>query len=84
MAATCLRQVSYTELLENEEYIHLINPYKCIKDVTCKYYRDNQPIMYARGFKNFQKRMFPDQYLKGIQKDGYDFCITKGFLEKYL
>lgn len=64
MAATCLRQVSYTELLENEEYLHLINPNKCSKDVTCKYFRDNQPIMYARGFTNFQKRMFPDQYLK--------------------
>lgn len=64
MAATCLRQISYTELLENEEFIHLINPNKCSKDVTCKYLRDNQPIMYARGFTNFQKRMFPDQYLK--------------------
>lgn len=59
MAATCLRQLSYTELLENEEYLHLINPNKCSKDVTCKYYRDNQPVMYARGFTNFQKRMFP-------------------------
>lgn len=64
MAATCLRQLSYTELLENEEYLHLINPNKCSKDVICKYYRDNKPIMYARGFTNFQKRMFPDQYLK--------------------
>lgn len=32
-AATCLRQLSYTELLENEEYIHLINPDKCSKDL---------------------------------------------------
>lgn len=64
MASTYLRQLSYTELLENEEYIHLINPNKCSKDVTCKYYRDNQPIMYAHGFTNFQKRMFPNQYLK--------------------
>lgn len=64
MAVTCLRQLPYTALLENEEYIHLINPKKCSKDETCKYYRGNQPVMYARGCTNFQKRKFPDQYLK--------------------
>lgn len=62
MAATCLHQISYPTLLEKEDYLHLINPQKCSKDATCKYYRDNQPIMYARGFTNFQKRMFPGQY----------------------
>ncbi len=35
-------------------------PKKCSKDETCKYYRGNQPVMYARGCTNFQKRKFPD------------------------
>lgn len=60
MAVTCLHQLPYTALLENEEYLHLINPKKCSKDETCKYYRGNQPVMYARGCTNFQKRKFPD------------------------
>lgn len=64
MAATCLHHTAYVAVLKTSEYIHLINPKKCSKDVTCKYYRDNQPVIYARGFTNFQKRMFPDQYLK--------------------
>lgn len=42
-------------LLENEEYIHLINLNKCSKDVTCKYDPDNQPIMYARGFRKLSE-----------------------------
>ncbi|WP_455671477.1 DUF6078 family protein [Phocaeicola sp.] len=62
MAAICLHQTVYTTMLENEEYIHLINPHRCSKNETCSYYRDNKPITYTRGFTNFQKQMFPEQY----------------------
>ena len=64
MATTCLRQFAYTTLIENEEYLRLINPTKCSKDETCKYYRDKKPVVFARGFTNFQKQMFPQQYDK--------------------
>ena len=62
MAATCLHQIAYATFLESEDYLRLINPTKCSKEESCAFYRDNKPITYARGFTNFQKRMFPDQY----------------------
>ena len=64
MATTCLRQFAYTTMIENEEYLRLINPTKCSKDEACKYYRDKKPVVFARGFTNFQKQMFPQQYDK--------------------
>lgn len=58
-AATCLHQVAYSMMMEqNEEYLRLINPTRCSKDETCTYYRDKKPVIFARGFTNFQKRMY--------------------------
>ena len=62
MAATCLHQMAYSILMEKEKYLRLINPTRCSKDESCSYYRDSKPMTYARGFSNFQKQMFPDQY----------------------
>lgn len=61
-AATCLHQQAYSELLKKNNYLRLINPCKCSKDGKCKFYRDSKPVVYARGFINFQKNMFPGQY----------------------
>ena len=62
MAATCLHQLVYSELLKTETCLHLLNPTQCVKNETRKFYRDNTPVTYARGFTHFQKKMFPDQY----------------------
>ena len=62
MAATCLHQTAYSTLIEHEEYLQLINPTRCSQNESCIYYRDSKPVTYARGFTNFQKRMFPGQY----------------------
>ena len=63
MAATCLHHIAYTMMLEqNEEYLRLINPTRCSKDKTCTYYHDKKPVIFARGFTNFQKHMFPQQF----------------------
>ena len=62
LAATCLYQIAYVHQIESETYLRLINPRKCSKDGNCLYYRDSAPVTFARGFTNFQKRMFPDQY----------------------
>ena len=62
MAATCLHQVAYSMMMEqNAEYLRLINPARCSKDEACTYYRDKKPVIFARGFTNFQKR-YPQQY----------------------
>lgn len=63
MAATCLHYIAYTMMMEqNEEYLQLINPARCSKDESCIYYRDKKPVIFARGYTNFQKRMYPQQY----------------------
>ena len=63
MAATCLHHIAYTMMLEqNEEYLRLINPTRCSKDKTFTYYHDKKQVIFARGFTNFQKHMFPQQY----------------------
>lgn len=62
LAATCLHQTAYSTLMEHSEYLRLINPSRCSKNESCIYYRDSKPVTYARGFTNFQKRMYPQQY----------------------
>lgn len=62
MAATCLHQIAYFTLMEHEEYLQLINPSRCCKNEACTYYRDKKLVIFARGFTNFQKRMYPQQY----------------------
>ena len=61
-ASACLHQQAYLELLKGNDYVRLINPRKCSTDGRCKFYRDSKPVLYARGFTNFQKKMFPGQY----------------------
>lgn len=63
MVATCLHHIAYSILMEqNAEFLRLINPTRCSKDESCTYYRDKKPVIFARGFTNFQKRMYPQQY----------------------
>lgn len=64
MAGKCLRRAAYAELINKQETLVLLNPDKCSKDSTCLHFRDNTPIRYAKGFKNFQKRMTQEQYAK--------------------
>lgn len=62
VASSCLHNLAYAPLKQKETYLRLINPDKCAKSETCTFYRSDKPITYARGFTNFQKRMFPEQY----------------------
>lgn len=62
LAATCLHQTAYSTLLEHADYLRLINPTRCCKNEACTYYRDKKLVIFARGFTNFQKRMYPQQY----------------------
>lgn len=62
MAETCLHQIAYPILLEKNDFVQVVNPGRCSKDAQCRFYRSNKPVIYARGFAHFQKRMFPDQY----------------------
>ncbi len=65
LAVSCLHHIAYTMMLEqNAEFLRLINPTKCSKDEACTYYRDKKPVVFAKGFTNFQKHMYPEQYDK--------------------
>lgn len=59
MAASCLHQIAHAMKLKTDELLRLINPTRCTQDASCAYYRSNRPMVYARGFTNFQRRMFP-------------------------
>ena len=62
MADSCLRQLAYRRHEELGTFLKLINPSKCSQQADCPYYVSNQPVRFAKGFTNFQKRMYPDQY----------------------
>ena len=44
--------------------MQVVNPERCIQGEGCKYFRDNTPVIYAKGFLNFQKKMTQEQYQK--------------------
>ena len=62
MAQRCLRRNAFTTLVGSEEYMCIINPNKCKQGEKCRYFRDNTPVVYAKGFKNMQKKMTQEQY----------------------
>ena len=62
MAASCLRQLAYRRHEELGTFLNLINPSKCSQQADCPHYVSNQPVRFAKGFTNFQKRMYPYQY----------------------
>ena len=66
MADSCLRQLAYRRHAELGTFLTLINPSMCNKQADCPHYVSNQPVRFARGFVNFQKRMYPEQYDKFI------------------
>ena len=61
-AKTCLRQIAYGRMLEGRTHLKLVNPRKCSQDGQCEFYREGKSLRFARGFANFKKRMYPDQY----------------------
>lgn len=60
--STCLRRLACGSLMKHCIYLRVINPDRCAPGATCPYYRDSAPVLYARGFRGMQSRMFPAQY----------------------
>ena len=61
-ADVCLHQIAYQHLLSEQTFLPIIHPKMCKKNARCPFYRNSTPMRYARGFTNFQKHMYPDQY----------------------
>lgn len=62
MADTCLHQLAFRRQNELGTYVRLINPIHCTKQQGCTHYAPSRPVLFAKGFKGFRKRMYPDQY----------------------
>lgn len=62
MAASCLRQIAYSQMMSEKEHLRIVNPQHCTLNADCKFFRNAKSVQYAKGFTNFQKKMFPDQY----------------------
>lgn len=63
-ADQCLHRLAYTSLVKEMKYLRLVNPTMCRTEGNCPFYSSDTPVAYARGFKNFQRKMYPDQYRK--------------------
>lgn len=61
-AVSCLRQSAYRLLMEKEKVLYLLNPLYCTQDEACPYYRNEEPELYALGFKGMKEKMYPVQY----------------------
>ena len=66
MADSCLRQLAYRRQGGLGSGRRRSNPAMCSEQADCPHYVSNQPVRFARGFVNFQKRMYPEQYDKFI------------------
>lgn len=62
LAGECLRYMAFESLTQSDDLLTLVNPSHCSKDESCKYFRSNAEVRLARGFTNFQKKMYPEQY----------------------
>jgi len=67
-AAKCLRHKAYLQQAETAKVLLVVNPRLCTKDGRCAYFRDVEPVRFASGFTQMQKRMLPDQYDKFMWK----------------
>ena len=64
MADTCLHQLAFRRHEELGKHLTLINPALCTMQEGCPHYASARPVRFAKGFTNFQTRMFPQQYSK--------------------
>ena len=62
VAESCLRQLAFRRHAELGTHLTLINPSLCTMQDNCPHYADSKPVRFAKGFTNFQKHMFPQQY----------------------
>ena len=62
MAEHCLRQIAMQALPKDEMSVRILNPQITESSENCKFYRSDEPQVYAKGFTNMQKQMLPSQY----------------------
>lgn len=62
IAKDCLRWQTYQKMLQKEERMNIVNPIRCEPGKQCEFFREDKPVIYARGFTGIQRMMLPHQY----------------------
>ena len=95
MAEHCLRQMAMQALPKDEMSVRILNPQIVEPSESCRFYRSDEPQIYARGFMNMQKQMLPRQYAEFMgrlqgkfgrnpyfeRRNGTRLCTPKEMLE---
>lgn len=58
----CLRHLAFESVGTDRWSISHVNPLRVVPTQACDYFRNDELVTYARGFKNMQKSMIPSQY----------------------
>lgn len=61
-AGECLHRIAFEKLRTEKKYMRLLNPDHCTAGDSCQHFRCNNPVRYALGFTQMQRRMYPEQY----------------------
>ena len=78
MANHCLRQLAMQSMPNDYIAVHIVNPNITKPSAECKFYRDDKPQVYGKGFVNMQKQMLPSICSDNIlikHRSGYDLYI---------
>ena len=62
MAEHCLHQIAAQAVTNDIICFDILNPQLVEPSENCRFFRSDEPQVYARGFKNMQKQMLPGQY----------------------
>lgn len=61
-ASECLHRLAYAPQLARLSQLRLLNPTHCTCDDQCPHFHSSATVTFARGFTNFQQKMYPHQY----------------------
>lgn len=62
VADHCLRHMAFEDVGKDNRILYCVNPLRVVPTQACDYFRNDELVTYARGFKNMQKSMIPSQY----------------------
>ena len=58
----CLRHLAFEAVGRDRWSISHVNPLKVVPTAECSYFRNDELVTYARGFKEMKQSMIPTQY----------------------
>lgn len=62
MSDRCLRAVAWKHISKETAVVNVVNPAQTDKEGNCRFFKDAGKVFFAKGFRNMQKKMYPEQY----------------------